>query len=96
MQRKKYIGSPFLGEHLIDTELVEQVVGSIQRGKADGLDDLSEHLLYCHPLLLCILAKLFNMFLRCGHVPAQFGQSYMVPIMKGSISNHSKNLTSDD
>ena len=96
MMQRRRINSRFLGEHLIDTELVEQVVGSIQRGKADGLDDLSEHLLYCHPLLLCILAKLFNMFLRCGHVPAQFGQSYMVPIMKGSISNHSKNLTSDD
>ena len=97
MQRKNYIGSPFLGEHLIDTELVEQVVGSMQRGKAAGLDDLStEHLLYCHPLLLGIPAKLFNLFLRCGHVPAQFGQSYMVPIMKGSISSHSKNVTSDD
>ena len=58
MQRKNYIGSPFLGEHVIDIELVEQVVSSMQRGKAAGLGDLStEHLLYCHPLLLCILAK---------------------------------------
>jgi len=45
MQHKNYTGSPFLGEHIIDTELVEQVVGSMQRGKAAGLDDLStEHL----------------------------------------------------
>ena len=64
-QRKNYIGSPFVVEHQIDTELVEQVVGSMQRGKAAGLDDLStEHLLYCHPLLLCrpTLAKLFDLF----------------------------------
>ena len=45
---------------------------------------------------LCILVKLFSLFLRHGHVPAQFGQSYTVPIMKGSISSHRKNLTTDD
>ena len=75
MQRRR-INSRFFGEHLIDTELVEQVVGSMQRGKAAGLGEwCTEHVLYCHPLLLCILAKLFDLFLRCGRVPAQFGQS---------------------
>ena len=96
-RRKDYIGSPFGAEHLIDAELVEQVIGNMHRGKAAGLDGLStEHLLYCHSLVMCILAKLFNLFLRHGHVPDQFGLSYTVPLLKCSISSHSKNLKTDD
>ena len=47
-------------------------------------------------LLPCILAKLFNLFIRYGHVPAAFGISYTVPLLKGSSSSYSKNLTTDD
>jgi len=47
---------------------------------------------FCHSLLRCILAKLFNLFIRCGHVPAAFGISYTVPLLKGSSSNYSKNF----
>jgi len=69
----------------------------MHRGKAVGLDGLStEHLSFCHSLIRCVLAKLFNLFLRYGHVPDQFGLSYTVPLLKGSISSHSKNLTTDD
>ena len=66
----------------------------MHRGKAAGFDGLSaEHLMYCHLLLPCTLATLFNLFLCHGHVPTQFGISYTVPLLKGSSSSYSKNLT---
>jgi hypothetical protein len=37
-----------------------------------------------------VLAKLFNWMLQIGYVPAQFGFSYTVPLLKGN--NCSKNL----
>ena len=65
------------------------MIGNMHRanGKAAGLDGLTaELLIYCHSVLPCILAKLFNLFIRYGHVPAAFGISYTVPLLKGSSS----------
>ena len=54
--------------------MVETVIKEMKRGNAAGLDELSvEHLSNSHPILLCILARLFNSVLKIGHVPAQFG-----------------------
>ena len=51
------------------------------RGKAAGLDGITcEYLLFSHPLLPGILAKLFNFMIRIGYVPVSFGQSYTEPI----------------
>ena len=51
--------------------------------KAAGLDELSvEHVKYCHPIIVCILSKLFNLFVTTGHIPEDFGASYTVPISK--------------
>jgi len=49
----------------------------MKRGKAAGLDSItSEHLLFSHALLPCILAKLFNLIISTGYVPPlSFGQS---------------------
>jgi hypothetical protein len=67
------------------------------RGKAVGLDNLTvEHLQHCHPLLPCVLAKLFNLMMRTGHVPDSFGASYTIPLLKGNASTCSKNLCTDD
>lgn len=96
-RRHNYVGAPFDNTYLVDAELVEQMIGNMHRGKAAGLDGLTaEHLIFCHSLLPCILAKLFNLFIRYGHVPAAFGISYTVPLLKGSSSSYSKNLTTDD
>jgi len=46
----------------------------MNRVKAAGLDGVTaEHLQYCHSLLPCVLAKLFNLMIAIGHVPARFG-----------------------
>ena len=96
-RRLDYIGAPLDNAHSSDAESVEQVVVNMHRGKAAGLDGLSaEHLMFCHPLLPSILAKLFNFCMRSGHVPVQFGLSYTVPLLKGSVSSCNRNITTDD
>jgi len=53
----------------------------MDNGKAAGLDDLtSEHLKFSHPIVVCLLAKLFNLFIVNGHILEGFGESYMVAI----------------
>jgi len=62
-------------------ELLGNVIDKLKRGKAAGLDSfLAEHLIYCHPILLCNLAKLFNSMLRCSYLPVEFGLSYTAPL----------------
>jgi len=65
---------------LFDVELLSNVIiDKLKRVKAAGLDSLSaEHLIHCHPILSCILAKLFNLMLRCSYLPVDFGLSYTV------------------
>lgn len=95
--RQDYCGMPVGCEYLIDAELVENVIGKMNRGKAAGLDGVTaEHLQNCHALLPGILAKLFNIMLLNGHVPSSFGQSYTVPLHKDSASVYSKSATVDD
>ena len=81
--RQDYCGSPFKEEYLFDVELISNIIYDLKRGKAAGLDSLTaEHLSNCHPILSCILAKLFNLMLRCGYLPPEFGHSYTVPLPK--------------
>ena len=55
----------------------------IQKLKAAGLDELcAEHLVHSHPILSCILYKLFNLMIHVGYVMSAFGESYTVPIPK--------------
>ena len=69
----------------------------MERGKAAGSDSLTiEHLQYSHPALYLLLAKLCNLFMKCGCVPNDFGLSYTVPILKDSKNSVSKSLTMDD
>lgn len=91
-----YKGEPLLQEYCIDTELVGNVITKLKLGKAAGLDKLSsEHLKFCHPILSCILAKLFNLMLMFGYVPACFTRSYIVPLPK-CADTCSKALTTND
>ena len=96
-QRVSYIGSPILEAERFDAELIENVINDLKRGKAAGLEGLSSELVInCHPILPCILARLFNSIVRSGSVPTQFGFRYTVPLLKGSLNSRSKNLTCDD
>jgi len=69
----------------------------MKRGKAAGLHGISaEHVIFCHPLLPVVLAKLLNFMVCSGHVPASFGMSYTVLVPKNNASVYSKSLTIDD
>ena len=82
---------------LFDVELVDKSIRCCGRGKAAGLDGLTvEHLQYCHPVVCCILTKLFNLMIKVGYVPTGFGLSYTVPLPKTNSSCHIKSLTADD
>jgi len=86
-KRPGYQGQTDASNYAFDAELVENVIVNMKRGKAAGLDSItSEHLLFSHALLPCILAKLFNLMIIIGYVPLSFGQSYTVPLLKSNCN----------
>jgi len=65
--RGNYCGLPLSDDHEFDTELVSKVVADLKRGKAAGIDGLSaEHLLFSHPSLSVLLAKLYQLLSAVG------------------------------
>jgi len=94
-RRSNYDGSPILSNQLFDVELLSNLIDKMDNGKAAGLDELSaEHLKYCHPIVICLLTKLFNLFISLAHIPDSFGKSYSVPIPK--CDGHTRALSVDD
>ena len=92
--RVVYHGSPFTSS--FDLETVSHTVDNLKLGKAPDLENLSaEHLKYCHPILSCILTKLFNLILYSGEVPSAFSYSYTVPLSKLQ-DTRTKAVTADD
>ena len=82
-RRINYVGSSLNDKYFFDVELINNLIFSMKKGRASGLDELScEHLMNCHPIVIVILSKLFNWFLKLGHVPLAFGTSYTVPVPK--------------
>ena len=95
-ERERYVGHSLSYSDNFDTELIDNIINDLKRGKAAGLDGLcSEHLIFCCPIISCILASLFNVMLHCHYVPTQFGQSYTVPIPKPK-NIHGKSLECND
>jgi len=81
--RSGYCGFPVTDDHIIDTELVSSVIARIARGKAaDAVGLSAEHLIYSHPSVSVVLAKLFKLIMLYKHVPAGFRCSYIVPVPK--------------
>ena len=92
--RATYHGFPITSS--FDVELVSHTVDNLKLGKAPDLENLTaEHLKYCHPILACILTKLFNLILYTGIVPSSFGYSYTVPLSKLQ-DTRTKAVTTDD
>ena len=95
--RAAYCGRSVSESSRFDAELVENVIANMNRGKAAGLDGISaEHLQYSHDILSVVLSKLFNMMILINYVPASFGQSYTVPLLKNSNFAYSKSITVND
>jgi len=63
--RGSYCGPSYGSSSDFDAELVETVTANMKRGKAAGLDGITaEHLQYSHPLVACVLSKLFNSMVK--------------------------------
>ena len=78
------------------TEIVSKIIDSLSKGKAAGLDGITaEHVMYCCPILSCILAKLFNLMLQFCYVPRDFCLSFTVPLPKVK-DVYSKSLSCND
>ena len=48
----------------------------------DGIE--TEHMVNAHPILVSILAALFNAMLQRGYVPDDFGRGIVVPLIKNN------------
>ena len=95
--RSSYCGQVVDESYRFDADLAENVLANLKRGKAAGLDWITaEHLQYSHALLSVVLSKLFNLMICTSHVPACFGQSYTVPLLKNSSSVYNKSITVED
>lgn len=84
--RLMYSGDYFVPP-TVDAELVGSCLSYFERGKSSGPDNVSaEHLMFCHPIVVSILSKVFNWILMSSCVPDSFCVSYTVPISKSSNS----------
>ena len=69
---------------LTDAEEIKSIIQRLPVKKAAGPDKLTnEHLKFSGPLLLDILATLFNAILTSGHIPPIFKHGLIIPIPKG-------------
>ena len=93
--RKNYSCCDNIKNYLVSIELVDASIFKLKTGKAASLDRLtSEHLKHCHPIIVMILTKLFNLMLLFEYVPDSFGKSILVPIPK--LDSCSAKVSVDD
>jgi hypothetical protein len=73
-----------IGQWYLSFEDVNKIVfQKMKRGKAAGLDNISlEHIIYSHPSLIMHLSRLFNLMIKHGYVPDQFGLGVLIPLIK--------------
>ena len=92
------MGDCLSASHVFDTELVSKVVSELHLGKAPDIVGLTgEHLQFCHPSVLVLLTKLFQLLMLSDCVPSGFKHrpSYIVPIPKVK-DTRTKALTLND
>jgi len=76
--RNGYCGLPVPCDLDFYTELVSKVLAKLKHGKAADIFGLSaEHLIFSHPALSVVLARLFRLILLSGYVPQGFKVSYI-------------------
>ena len=51
---------------------------------------MAEHLIYSHPIISCILLKLFKAIVSHRYVPMAFGDGIVIPLLKYSGLDNSK------
>ncbi len=86
------------GEHdcpYFSTDEIENAINKIGLHATPGHDFMTaEHLIYAHPLVIVILARLFNIWLFSGHLPAKLCLGITTPIPK--FKGHKSTANFDD
>jgi exonuclease III len=78
-----YLNDHYNHDYSISIELVDKMIYNLKNGKAASSDNLTaEHIKHCHPIIVSLLTKLFNIMLSLGYVPNSFGIGLTVPIPK--------------
>lgn len=73
----------YLDRSVFNAMLIDMAVSKLNNSTAVGVDHLQkQHLIYAHPMLYSILAKLFYFMLAISYVPDQFGNGIVIPIQK--------------
>jgi hypothetical protein len=86
-----YTGDMFDRSCLLCVDDVDKSICDLKLGKAASLDGLTaEHVKYCHPVIVSILVKLFNLMILSHYVPNAFGVGLCIPLLKsGNCKNQS-------
>jgi exonuclease III len=72
----------------VTVESIDTIISKLKFGKAASVDNITaEHIKYCHPIIVSVLNKLFNLMLHYDYVPNDFGKSLTVPIPKNIASS---------
>ena len=72
----------------VTVEIIDRCICRMQKGKASGPDDLcAEHMIYAHPSLVMHLKSLFQLILKHGFVPTNFGSGISIPLTKDKTGN---------
>jgi len=84
-----------VADFVIDNDCIEKSIQKIANGSTPGHDSISiEHFKLAHPSIPVILKVIFNIFLRVGIVPCDFGLGVVTPIPK--FKGSKRNVTADD
>ena len=69
----------------IELNTVDVCIQKLKRGKSLDNDSLTaKQLLFAHPSLSFIIAKLFILIIKSGYVPKGFGRRLSIPVPKSS------------
>ena len=73
-----------INDWLMSVEDFDKVVfESMKRGKSPGLDSVViENVIFSHPSVMVHLTRLFNLMIKHGFVPSNFGKGVLVPLLK--------------
>lgn len=79
----------------INVHSVNSAIERIGLNKAAGFDHITiEHIIYAHPSIVIILARLFEIMIFKGMVPDDFGVGVTTPIPK--FKGNKNNISADD
>ena len=82
-QFEKYVGAET--DLSVSINAVASSICRLKKGKAPAIDGImAEHLINCHPIIYCVLQKLFKAIVSHRYVPIAFGAGIVIPLLKNS------------